>query len=68
MEVDGIPVARLIAKSTAAYFDHLDPAVDALGCAIVSLQDDGVNNAPEMFLDGSGNLPDRFQSAAKGPG
>ena len=64
MEVDGISVARLISKSAAAYFDHLDPTVDALGCAIVSLQDDGVNYAPEMFLDSSGNFPDRLQSGA----
>ena len=46
MEVDSIPVARFIPKATAAYFDRLDPAVDALGCTIASLQDDGVKNAP----------------------
>jgi hypothetical protein len=33
MEVNGIPAVRFIAKATTAYFDHLDPAVDALGDA-----------------------------------
>ncbi len=68
MEVDGIPVARFIAKATTAYLDHIDPAVDTLGNAITGLQDDGVKNAPERFLNGLGDLLDEFQSATNDPG
>jgi hypothetical protein len=68
MEVDGILVAGFIAKATTAYFDHIDPAVDALGGAIADLQEDGVNNSPEMGLDGPGNFLDGFQSTANRPG
>lgn len=67
MEVNSIPVACFIAKATTTYFDHIDPAVDALGGAITSLQDDGVKNSPEMFLDGLGDLLDGFQSTANRP-
>ncbi len=61
--VDRIAVACFIAKATVAYFDHVDPAVDALRGAIASLQDDGVKNTTEMLLDGLGNLLDGFQAA-----
>lgn len=68
MEVDGIPVTQFISKPPAAYFDRLDSTVDALGRAIINLQDDCVQNAPEVLFYRSGHFFNRLQSAPNGPG
>jgi len=68
MEVNGVAEAVFVPEATATDLDHLDPAVDALGTAIVGSQEHSIDDAPEMRLDGFGNLLHRFQSSPHCPG
>lgn len=43
MKVDSIPMAHFISESAAAYFYHVDPAIDALRGTITRLQEDHVS-------------------------
>jgi len=67
MKVDRRLDAFLVAVTLAANLDHLDLAVDTLGVAIVGIQNNGVEDAPEMLLDHPGHLLDGLQTAADRP-
>ena len=67
MEVDCILVTGFIAKSSATYFEHFDPTVDAFRTAVCDLQYDGIYNTPKMRFDEFGDVFNRFQSASKRP-
>ncbi len=68
MEVDGLDESRFIAKAATSDFDALDTAIHTLRRPIARLQHDGIENAPQMFLDDAGYLFDRGQATADGPG
>ena len=68
MEVDGLDVSRFIAKAATPDFDALDAAIHTLRRPIACLQQHGIENAPQMFLDDSCHLFDRSQATSYGPG
>ena len=68
MEVDCGGEAFFISEAAATDFDGFDSAVNAFSGAITALQDDGINDPPEVFFDGFAGLFHRFQPAAHGPG
>ena len=68
MEVDGLDVLLFIAKAAAPDFEALDAAIHTLRRPVVRLQQDGIENAPQMLLDDSCHLFDRGQATADGPG
>ena len=68
MEVDCVGEALFVAEAPAAHLDHLEPAVNTFGRSIGHLQNDGIEDAPQMIPDGSGGLPDQFQTATHRPG
>ena len=59
MEVDGLNVSRFIAKAPTPDFEALDAAIHTLRRSVARLQQDGIENAPQMFFDGSCHLFDR---------
>lgn len=60
MKIDGIAEARLVAEPSAAHLDQLDPAVDAFRAAVVGIENDGVEDVPQVRFDHPGNLSDRL--------
>ena len=52
MEVTGVDKAFMIQKSTGADFHGFAAAVNAFGGAITRLQDDGIQDFPQVTLDG----------------
>ena len=62
MEVDGLNVSHFIARASIPGFDALDAAIHTLIRSVARLQYDGIENAPQMFLDGSSHLFDRSQA------
>ena len=48
-------------------FDRLDPTVDAFCRAITDLQNDGIDDAPQVILDGFGGLFDGLKPTTHGP-
>lgn len=68
MEVDRIAKALPITKTPRPALHALNAAVDALGMAVVYLQDDGVDDAPQVLLDRRGRFLHRIQPATHRPG
>lgn len=68
MEIDGIAEPLFVAEAATPDLDGFDPAVDALGRAVGDFQDDGIEDAPKVLFDRSGNLLHGLQTAANGPG
>jgi len=66
VEIDGCPESPLIAKSPAAHLEKLDTAVGTLSQPIGGLDDNGIQNPPQVRLDHAGNLLHRLQPAADG--
>jgi hypothetical protein len=58
----------LLQKSVRAYFDRFYTTVDAFGRVIADLEDNRVDDAPQMVFYGLGHHFDGFQAAAHGPG
>lgn len=50
---------RAFAKAVPREFEALDSAIPTLRPPVVRLQYDGIENASQMRLDGSGHLFDR---------
>ena len=67
MEVDRVAESDLVSESASAYFHHLDPAVDALGMAVMHIQNDGIDDAPEMVKNRRRHLLHQLQSTAQSP-
>ena len=68
MEVNGIEKALVISKSTGAYLHGFDAAVDAFGGAIAGFQNDGIQDSPQVALNGFVHVLDRGKSASHGLG
>lgn len=60
MEEDCRTKALAVAVATCTDFDALDATVDTLGSSIGFLQDDGIDDPPEMRLDRANNLDMRY--------
>ena len=54
MEVNCIDELVFVAESACADFDRLDATANAFCRAITDLQNDGVDDAPQVILDGFG--------------
>lgn len=67
VKVNGITEALLVSESTSPCLYGLDPAVDAFRMTVVSFQDDGVNNAPQVFLQRCRDFLHGRQAAANHP-
>ena len=59
---------RPFAKAATPDFEALDAAIHTLRRPVARLQHDGIENAPQMFLDGSCHLFDRSQATPDRPG
>ena len=68
MEVNGGCKPLIVSESAGAYFDGFDSAVDAFGRAIADLEDNGIDDSPQMVFNSFGGFLDRLQAAAHGPG
>lgn len=68
MKIDGAAESLLVAKAAASDLDSFDSTVDAFGRAVSNVQDNGIEDAPEMLFDRLGNLFHRIETAADGPG
>ena len=68
MKVNGVSKPPFVAEAPTAHFDCFDPAVDGFRRAIAHLQDDRIEDTPQVFFDGSGGCFERFQPTPHGPG
>ena len=68
MEFNGVGKPLFIWESSAANLDGIDPAVDVVGQTIAHLQNECIQDVPEVVLDGLGRDLDRIEPAAHGPG
>ncbi len=67
MKIDRCLESLLVPEATAADLDHLDLAVGALGMAVVGIQNDCIEDAPQVLLDHPGDPFDGLQTAAYCP-
>src|SRR5690606_24058269 len=67
MKVNGIAESLLVSKSPRSSLHRLDPTVDAFRMTVVSLQNDGVDNAPQVILQRCRNFLHGRQPAANHP-
>ncbi len=68
MEVNGGCKSFIISESAGAYFDCFYSAVDAFGRAIADLENNCIDDSPQVVFNGFGGFLDRLQAAAHGPG
>ena len=68
MEVNGVGEPLFVTESPAAHLAGLDPAVDAFDWSIAHLENDRIQDVPEVILDGPSGRLDRFELASHGPG
>jgi len=67
MKVNGIHESSFVAESACTDLDGFDPAVDPFSRAIAGLQNDGIENSPQMVPDCPGSFFHRFKPAAHSP-
>ena len=68
MEVNCGCKALIVLESAGAYFDRFYSAVDAFGRAITDLENNRIDDSPQMVFDGFSGFLDRLQAAAHGLG
>ena len=54
VEVNGVGKALLVAEAMAPNLDRLDAAVDAFSRSIADLQNDSIQDTPQVLLDPTG--------------
>ena len=67
MKVDGIAESLLVAEPPRPCLHRLDPAVDAFSMTVISVQDHGVDNAPQVLLQCGRHLLHGCQATARHP-
>lgn len=67
MEVNRRLESFLIAEPSVTHLDHRDLAVGTLGMTVVGIQNNRVENAPQVLLNHPRHFLDRLQSAAYRP-
>lgn len=67
MEVNGVRKPLHVAKALTAHFDGFDSTVGVFRRSIAHLQDDRIDDAPQMVFDGFGGRLDWFKSTLHGP-
>ena len=67
MEVDVGNEPLPVSITPALHLDHLDPAVETLGGTVADLQDNRIDDAPQMFPDHPGGFLHRFKTTTHRP-
>ena len=66
MEVDGCSVVLAIAETAGHLFNHLDPAVEPLGCGVRDSMFEVRHDVRQMVFEGLGSLHHRRQFRVSG--
>ena len=53
--------------SSPLHLDHLNPAVETLGRTVADLQDNRIDDPPQMFLDHPGGVLHGLKTTTQGP-
>lgn len=67
MEVDGVAEPLPVSEAAGAMLEPLDPTVHAFGVAVVQVEYDGIEDAPQLATDGLCGRLHRPQPTALGP-
>ncbi len=65
MEVDCIHKSFFIAESMCTDFDGFDPTIDAFSRAITDINNNGIDDSPEMLSNHSGDIFDWLKPTAQ---
>lgn len=68
VEVDRVGEPLTVSKPPAANLDHPDLAVEALRRIVGEIQDNGIEDTPQMVPDRPGSLLDWLHATAHRPG